>query len=215
MSAQAILQAKRTRDPEATRERILMHAFEEIYAKGYAGASLDQILSESGVTKGALYHHFASKADLAVAIIDEIIRPVLLHQWVEPVLGQDDPVTALIETAKQNFAGHDEDFVVNGCPLNNLTQELANTDELFRTHLVATFNAWTEGFAKAFAHGQRMGTVREELDPDAIGAFVVSGIEGLASTLKTTRDPKVALSAAGVFLAFLETLRTAAPSPAA
>ena len=70
-------------------------AFDEIYEKGYAGASLDEILADSGVTKGALYHHFGSKAELGVAIIDEVILPFALRQWVEPLRGTDDPITAL------------------------------------------------------------------------------------------------------------------------
>ena len=52
----------RTRDPEGTRAILVESAFREIHAHGYAGASLDRILANSGVTKGALYHHFKSKA---------------------------------------------------------------------------------------------------------------------------------------------------------
>jgi TetR/AcrR family transcriptional repressor of nem operon len=131
----------RVRDPEATRERILECAFDEMYEKGYAGASLDQILSDSGVTKGALYHHFGSKADLAVAVIDEIIRPRFLQLWVDPVKGSDDPIATLIETTRANFSEVDSRFVEWGCPLNNLSQELANSDEKFRTHLNGVFEA--------------------------------------------------------------------------
>ena len=47
-----------------------MQAAAAVFAeRGYAGASIDQILAEAEVTKGALYFHFESKAELAVAVI--------------------------------------------------------------------------------------------------------------------------------------------------
>jgi AcrR family transcriptional regulator len=58
----------RVRAPEATRERLVTAAFEEIHRHGYQGAALDTILANAGVTKGALYHHFSSKRDLFAAV---------------------------------------------------------------------------------------------------------------------------------------------------
>ncbi len=52
----------RKRDPEGTRALLVETAFREIHAHGYGGASLDRILTNAGVTKGALYHHFKSKS---------------------------------------------------------------------------------------------------------------------------------------------------------
>ena len=43
---------KRVRAPEATRERLVAAAFEEIHRHGYQGAGLDTILANAGVTKG-------------------------------------------------------------------------------------------------------------------------------------------------------------------
>ncbi|MCH7890745.1 MAG: helix-turn-helix transcriptional regulator [Gemmatimonadetes bacterium] len=70
----------RKRDPEGTRALLVENAFREIHAHGYAGASLDRILASSGVTKGALYHHFKSKADLLHAVIDDAIRPMVVDE---------------------------------------------------------------------------------------------------------------------------------------
>lgn len=205
----------RTRDPEATRERLLQCAFDEIYEKGYMGASLDQILEQSGVTKGALYHHFGSKAELTVAMIDEIVLPTMLELWVNPLQGSDDPVTALKATTRGTLKRFGERFLRSGCPLNNLAQELSNVDERFRTHLNRVFDAWRSGLVEAFAHGQRVGTVRQDVDPDAVAAFVVAGLEGLATTMKSSRDPVLADAATSVLFQFLDTLRPpAVPVPA-
>ncbi len=199
----------RLRDPEATRDRLLARAFDEIYEKGYAGASLDEILADSGVTKGALYHHFGSKAELGVAIIDEVILPFALRQWVEPLRGTDDPITALTGATRKIAENADTRFFECGCPLNNLAQELSNADERFRAHINTVFNAWRNGFADAFARGQEHGTVREDIDPHGAAAFIVAAIEGLATTIKSSRDVELAGSATAVFFEFLESLRPA------
>ena len=202
---------RRTRDPEATRENLLCCAFQEIYEHGYAGASLDRILANSGVTKGALYHHFGSKADLAHAVIDEVIRPFVLERWVEPLREADDPITTVIETCATLMSGMTDKEMACGCPLNNLAQELTNSDEEFREHIVAVFDEWRSGIADAFARGVELGTVRSDVDPAAIGAFRVAGIEGMATTAKSSRDRPLAMSVGKTFSQFLESLR---PAPA-
>jgi AcrR family transcriptional regulator len=206
----------RTRDPEATRECLLQCAFQEIYEHGYAGASLDRILANSGVTKGALYHHFGSKADLANAVIDEVIRPFVIERWADPIRQSDDPITALQEHATEVMANFTDQEMACGCPLNNLIQELANVEERFRDHLARVCDEWRAGLAEAFERGRTAGTVREDVDPAAAAAFIVASVEGLATTMKSSRDREVSGAAARMFLRFLESLRPAqAEAPAA
>ena len=50
-----------------TRTKLLDAALLVIRTKGYAGTSVDDLCQEAGVTKGAFFHHFKSKEDMAVA----------------------------------------------------------------------------------------------------------------------------------------------------
>ena len=54
---------------ENTRERILDSAQSLILERGFAGVSVDQLIKRLGLTKGAFFHHFKSKSDLARALI--------------------------------------------------------------------------------------------------------------------------------------------------
>ena len=54
---------------EETRTRILDAAQAMILDHGYAGVSVDQLISGVGLTKGAFFHHFKSKKDLARTLI--------------------------------------------------------------------------------------------------------------------------------------------------
>ena len=56
-----------------TRERILETAQTLVLKKGFSATSLDDIIKATGVTKGAFYHHFSSKGDLAQKLVERYI----------------------------------------------------------------------------------------------------------------------------------------------
>ena len=107
-----------------------------------------------------------------------------------------------------------EEQLAYGCPLNNLTQELANEDEGFREPLLEVFDLWRRGIAAALERGQALGTVRADISPNATGTFIVATIEGLFGTAKSTRDRELVMAAAAVLLQFLETLKPTATNRA-
>ncbi len=57
------------RDGSATRQRILDTAERLVIDNGFAGTSVDQVVVESGTSKGAFFHHFPSKVDLARSLV--------------------------------------------------------------------------------------------------------------------------------------------------
>lgn len=59
-----------SRKGAATRERILAAAEELFLQRGYAGTAVDDLLAATGLTKGAFFHHFTGKADLARAVVE-------------------------------------------------------------------------------------------------------------------------------------------------
>lgn len=64
---------KRKKHPEAVRELLLEVAAALCLEKGAASLRLDAVASEAGVSKGGLLHHFPSKADLLVGMLDDLI----------------------------------------------------------------------------------------------------------------------------------------------
>src|SRR2546423_10424067 len=72
------------RDPARTRESMLEAAFDEMHRSGFRGSSLETILSRSGVTKGAMYHHFAAKQAPGYAVIDAVITAIMRGNWHRP-----------------------------------------------------------------------------------------------------------------------------------
>lgn len=204
----------RTRAPEETRERLVTAAFEEIHRHGYQGTGLDTILANAGVTKGALYHHFADKADLAHAVIDEVIRGLTLQRWTGPLASYEgDPISGIelvLDVVAAEFCdSRFVDRVELGCPLNNIAQEMSPLDERFRRRVVVVFEAWIESFARALERGREDGSVRRDVDARKVATFLVSSIEGSFGLAKTAKSAMLLRENFEVLRDFLETLRKA------
>ena len=209
--------ARRTRAPEATRERLVNAAFEEIHRHGYQGTGLDTILANAGVTKGALYHHFADKADLAHAVIDEVIRRLTLQRWTGPIASYEgDPISgiqfviglAATEFCDERFA----DMVELGCPLNNIAQEMSPLDERFRRRVAIVFETWIESFAQALERGRKERSVRRDVDARKVATFVVAAVEGSFGLAKNAKSAPLLRENLEVLTDFLESLRAAPAS---
>jgi TetR/AcrR family transcriptional regulator, transcriptional repressor for nem operon len=199
---------RRTRAPEATREKLLRAAFEEIYRRGFQAASLDTILAQAGVTKGALYHHFPTKAALGLAVVDEVVRRLLLERWLGVLQAQPgDPVTALQGTLRYRAANLTAGEIELGCPLNNLAQEMSPLDEQFRQSVDATFETWREGFAEALARGQAEGSVRRDVDAKQVATFIVAAVEGSYGLAKSAQSGTMVRANLELLGMFLESLR--------
>ena len=198
---------RRVRQPDVTRQKLLMAAFEEMYRRGFQGASLDTILAQAGVTKGALYHHFPDKAALGYAVVDEVVRSLLLERWLGLLNESTDPVTALQRTLRHRAAALTIPELELGCPLNNLAQEMSPLDERFRRVVNATFETWRNGFARALERGRAEGYVRRDVDARKVATFLVAAIEGSYGLAKGARSAAILRSNLEQLDAFLETLR--------
>jgi TetR/AcrR family transcriptional repressor of nem operon len=69
----------RVRDPGKTRERILDAAQVLILDHGFGATTVDAVVNRAGITKGAFFHHFAAKSDLARALVDRYAQMDRAH----------------------------------------------------------------------------------------------------------------------------------------
>jgi AcrR family transcriptional regulator len=92
----------------ATRARLLQAAARVYAAHGFAGATLDDVAEEAGLTKGAVYGHFGSKDNLLVALMEEYLAAEIAEQvalfdrdtttWKRPLAGSDQWMHELDES---------------------------------------------------------------------------------------------------------------------
>lgn len=176
------------RQADVTRTELLAAAFDEIWSQGFRSASLDRILARTGVTKGALYHHFPNKASLGCAVIDEVIKPQSEKDWA--LLNNPDlhPIDTMLGWIDQTIDKKDTNELALGCPVNNLVQEMSGIDEEFRSRLNAIQVAWREALAKALTDGQTRGQVRPDVDAFQAATFLVASYGGCMSLAKSSQS---------------------------
>jgi AcrR family transcriptional regulator len=86
--------SQRSAKGQATRRRIVTAATKLFASSGYEATSIEVVLARSGVSRGALYHHYDSKAALFAAVL-EAMEAGIAHKIVEASRGIADPVEAL------------------------------------------------------------------------------------------------------------------------
>ena len=159
---------------EATRRRILEVAAKHLLERGYAGTSLNEVIRDTGLTKGGFYFHFPSKAELALAALD-----MVRTEWRDEILANAgyhpravDQIVALVRSA----AAGKEDAPA-GTAIGRLCQELAALPGL--ADRVQPYDAWFALVADLFRRAQAEGDMAPSIDADAAAHFAVCAFLGI------------------------------------
>ena len=92
------------RDGTATRKRILDAAQDIVLDRGFAATSVDAVLAEASVTKGAFFHHFPSKLELGRALLERYAAAdeQLLEEFMAAAEAQaDDPAEQVVAFVRE------------------------------------------------------------------------------------------------------------------
>jgi len=193
---------------EKTRSEILQAAFEVVWEKGFNATSIKDVLDRTQLTKGALYYHFKNKQELGLLLIEEVLGRYIRETWEEKLSVAEDPIDGLLTILKCKAEEGTEKVMECGCPLNNLTQELSGQDESYRKALKGVYDHWHACIRSALERGRARGTVRPDVDPDAVAWWLISSIEGLAGLMKNLRSREVGQQCMQQIFTTLNTLRT-------
>jgi TetR/AcrR family transcriptional repressor of nem operon len=175
---------------DETREKILSAAFCEMHRNGFQAASIGNILADTGLTKGALYHHFDAKQALGLAVVEEVIGPRLDGMVFRPLRESDHPIHTLLEIIDDSGANKTIDEIKLGCPLNNLMQEMSPLDDAFKEKLSDILKTWRRTVSEALEKSQKNGEVINDVDCKAAALFIVASWEGCIGTAKSLQSLK-------------------------
>jgi hypothetical protein len=96
---------------------------------------------------------------------------------------------------------------VQGCPLNNLAQEMSPLDEGFRKRIDLLYAAWRQRYADAIAAGIKAGKVRKDVSPRKVASLVVAAQMGIWGTGKSSQSDDLMIQACEAFCGYLDSLR--------
>lgn len=179
----------RIADP-TRREEILRKAECLLHLHGFKKTTMEEIAQACDMTKANLFHHFGSKEDLGLAVLDWKIEDYLSRR-VEPLCAEGDPVEAvakLFEAAAQLYEGNG---CKAGCFVANIASEMADVNEQFRERASKFFTAWSESMTGCLARAVTTGIFAETLEPKAAAEAIIALYEGAILLARTSRDASV------------------------
>ncbi len=172
---------------EKTRQFIIEQTAELFNKKGYAGTSLSDITSATGLTKGSIYGNFENK--------DEVAKEVYLYnskRLQNSFIGQ---LTNEMSTREKLFAIVDIyrktweiNFSRGGCPHLNTAVEADDTMPFLKNEVSKNFESWANQFSKILEKGKAQNEIVESIDSQKYAYQFIALIEGGILLSKTMNN---------------------------
>jgi TetR/AcrR family transcriptional repressor of nem operon len=174
------------------RNRVLVRILDEgarlVRQQGFRATGIKDVLTRAGVPKGSFYYYFGDKEDFGLHLVDFYAGFILSR--MEDTLGNTMlPPLERLERFFDDFTSYyAEAGFAEGCPIGNLSQEMAGIRDSFREKLDAVFHAMTAQVSRCIEEARERGEVGDALDPGETAEFVMNSWEGAVLRSKLTRD---------------------------
>ncbi|WP_276090288.1 TetR/AcrR family transcriptional regulator [Pedobacter sp. JY14-1] len=163
----------------ATRETILKKAFDLVYRQSYQATSIDDIISQLQVTKGAFFYHFRNKDMMGLAMIREVMAPNMEPYMIHVLGSTPDALEDIYQMVKGLLLLNPTLDSRYGCPAVNLIEEMAPVNEEFRKALMQLMLKWQDALEKHLREAQIIGQVGKEHDAKQIAMYITAGYSGI------------------------------------
>jgi len=199
-----------TAKAEATRERLLKAAKKLVMSKGFAGMSIDDVLKATDLTKGAFFHHFKSKADLA----DQLMRwyaendMKLFRTFLAAAeAAHDDPLDQL-KKFLADFEAYlcDPDNPPRGCMYALYTYEDDHFENTVKDFVADTLRTWTAMYIRKFQEVIDRYPPARPVTAKHLAEMLVSVIEGGLILERAYGNPGMAARQSEQFRDYLDLL---------
>jgi TetR/AcrR family transcriptional repressor of nem operon len=198
------------RDGHRTRTEIMDAAEAQILEKGFAGTTVESVIEDAGVTKGAFFYHFDTKADLAHALVERYAR--MERELTEELLADarsrtDDPARRLVLFIRL-FEERMDELIdpYPGCLFASFCYERG----LFDDHTLAVvedgFERWRELIGEEIRRAFEARPPRGETDPEELADAMMVAFEGSFILSKTLDEPRLVARQLGLFRQHVELL---------
>jgi TetR/AcrR family transcriptional repressor of nem operon len=183
-----IVQDRSLTKGELTRRKIVEAAAPIFNQYGYEGSSLSALMGATGLKKGGIYRHFASKEKLAAEAFDYTWQPA----WNARVSHVDEKANG-IDKVKQliaNFVEH-RSPVPGGCPVLNTAVDTDDGNPVLRARVAKALRSWL-GHLQAFVEqAQEQRNARPDVDPKGVATIIVASLEGalMMSRIQRSDEP--------------------------
>ena len=170
----------------ATMQRMQVKGLELFYKQGYYSTSIDDILKELSLSKGAFYYHFDSKEDYFIQIIENLLVRKMYSTLIEPIEGHENTLDLIIqcfEDALETAVHNELDF---GFVLGNFLNEFNGRNEKIMKHLNDILKVWEVNLVTAVQRGKFNGHIDRHVDSEGVAVFLMSAYIGVRTLMVET-----------------------------
>ena len=169
------------------REKLLNVGMQVVHERGFAGASVRDIVQAAGVPQGSFTNHFASKEAFGL----EVIALYLAQEAVRmrATLGDADrsPLARLRAYIAAAGSARGDDLR-NGCLLGNFTAESNECGEAIRARLADAFETVRGAIAHCLREAVADGLLPASADCDELASFTLASLQGALLLAKAERS---------------------------
>jgi AcrR family transcriptional regulator len=197
------------RKGERTKRRIVERAAPVFNQRGFAGASMSELVAVTGVEKGGIYNHFGSKEALALDALEYSVSLLVeaFGRSLEGVEHAADRLTAIVDT----FAGElDHPHVAGGCPVANTALESDDTNPELCAHARDAMDSWHRLIGSIVKRGKERGELQPDADPYELASVVTATLEGALMLSRLLHEPAHMRRAAAHLKEHIDSLRAGA-----
>jgi TetR/AcrR family transcriptional repressor of nem operon len=179
------------RDGNQTRERILRVAERLMTDQGYSATSVDQVIAEARSSKGAFFHHFSSKTDLAVQLVERYVAADLAHldAGLTATAHITDPTARVLAFVRHYEEGADELMAEQtGCLYATVLAERDFTGSEINDQVAKATRAWRDALTHLLRPALAACRPDAEIDVDALADHLYTTFEGGFILCRTYAD---------------------------
>lgn len=158
-----------------TRAKILAAADRLLRGRGFNGFSYQDISRPLGIRNAAVHYHFATKADLTVAVIEHY-RGILRERTAEFMAGHGDPVRQL--EGFINFSTTECCAEHTMCPVGALSSDFYSLPGTIREAAESLLDELVVWMTRVCTVGREQGAFRFDGDPAAKAQQIVATLQG-------------------------------------
>ncbi len=195
------------RDGSRTREQVVAEALQIFSVKGYYNTSISDILAATGLTKGGLYGHFASKEDLWDAAYERAVAiwKGIVFKGVREVA---DPLARIGKVIENDlFAYCGGEVFAGGCFFFNMLVELSGQSETMSRRIRAGILALSALLASWLGEAEKKGLLKKGVNRGEVADFIVVALNGASALYASSRDRRFLKETSAQLHAYLRQLR--------
>lgn len=172
-----------------TKQYITEKTAELFNKKGFAGTSLSDLTSVTGLTKGSIYGNFENKEDVAVAAFNHNYQ-ILIKRFGAKLSKKKNFVDKLIiflDTYEELY----EDIIdMGGCPILNNTVDADDTNSRLNSLSKKAFGDWNKNIKGIIEQGKEKKEIYDTIDASYYADLFVFTIEGGLLLAKSTGEKR-------------------------